>query len=260
MLTAITGYAELAVESLPNGHQARNDLNEMMKATSRASNLTRQLLAFARRQPIELQVLNFNDLLLDLARLLRRLIGEDIEFVLLPAAEPMIVKVDSGQIEQVLVNLVVNARDAMPNGGKLTIETRSALLEEGVPNRYVGLPPGSYVFLGISDTGIGMSEQVQSHVFEPFFTTKGLGRGTGLGLSTSYGIIKQHGGDILIDSEVGRGTTVRIYLPRLEAAAAAKRQSVAPALPQGDEIVLLVEDESACGHWRRGCCASRATV
>jgi two-component system cell cycle sensor histidine kinase/response regulator CckA len=246
LLTVIIGHAEMAHESLPRDHPVRSDMEELIKAGGRASSLTRQLLAFARKQIIEPRVLMLNDLILDMDRLLRRLIGEDIELITLPAANLGWVKVDPGQIEQVIVNLAVNSRDAMPSGGRLTIETRNATLDEVYAHQHIEAAVGAYVLLGISDTGIGMDAEVQAHLFEPFFTTKSAGRGTGLGLATCYGIVKQHGGVINCYSEVGHGTTFKIYLPRVEALPQTEqRPTYTEEMPRGSETVLLVEDEAA---------------
>jgi PAS domain S-box-containing protein len=245
MLTAIGGYADLAIESLRPGDSIRSDLEEIQKATQRAANLTRQLLAFARRQVIEARVLNLNDLILDMNRMLQRLIGEDINLITLAQPDLGHVRADPGQIEQVLVNLAVNARDAMPNGGKLTIETSNVMLAAGAL-QHVRVAAGPYVLLAVSDTGVGMSAEVKRHLFEPFFTTKPPGQGTGLGLATCYGIIKQHGGYIWPYSEPEQGATIKIYLPRV--AEPASQQSAGPIDNDplhGSEVVLLVEDEDA---------------
>jgi two-component system cell cycle sensor histidine kinase/response regulator CckA len=246
LLTAITGYAEMARDSLPPADPAYADLAELLKASDRATSLTRQLLAFARKQIIEPRVLNLNDLILDMDRLLRRLIGEDIELVTLPAADLDWVKVDPGQIEQVIVNLAINARDAMPDGGKLTIETQNTMLDDAYARQHMGATSGSYVLLAVSDTGVGMDAETQAHLFEPFFTTKEPGKGTGLGLATCYGITKQHGGYIGVYSETGQGTTVNVYLRRVEEAPAPRpAHDATDGLPRGTETVLLVEDEAA---------------
>jgi two-component system, cell cycle sensor histidine kinase and response regulator CckA len=246
LLTAIAGYAEMARDSLPSDDLIRQDLVEILKAAGRATSLTRQLLAFARKQNIEPHALNLNDLILEIDKLLRRLIGEDIELVMLPAPDLGMVKADPGQIEQVLINLAVNARHAMPGGGKLTIETRNVVLDEDETRQYIGLTPGTYIFLAISDTGVGMDRETQAHLFEPFFTTKGPGRGTGLGLATCYGIVQQHGGHISAYSELGHGTTFKIYLPRAaDAAVVAPLRDETRELPRGSEFVLVAEDEPA---------------
>jgi CheY-like chemotaxis protein len=190
--------------------------------------------------------LDLNAISLDLETLLSRLLEADIDLITLPAPDLGHVRVDPGQIEQVLINLVVNARDAMPDGGKLTIETQNVMLDEAYARPRVGVSPGPYIMLAVSDTGIGMDKATQQRLFEPFFTTKAVGRGTGLGLATCYGIIKQHGGNIWVYSEVGQGTTFKIYLPRVEEAAEPLPQADGPhAMPRGAEVVLLVEDEPA---------------
>lgn len=246
LLTVMTGYGEIARENLSPTDPAREDLGELLKATERASDLTRQLLAFARKQAIEPRILNINDLILDMGRLLHRLIGEDIELITLPASNLGQVKVDRGQLEQVIVNLAINARDAMPDGGKLTIETKNATLDDLYAQQYLEVIAGDYILLAISDTGIGMDSEVQSHLFEPFFTTKAAGKGTGLGLATCYGIVKQHNGSISVYSEVGHGTTFKIYLPCVASITEGHVQPIAiDRLPRGAETVLLVEDEIA---------------
>jgi PAS domain S-box-containing protein len=244
LLTVMTGYGEIARENLLPTNPAHEDLGELLKAAERASDLTRQLLAFARKQAIEPRILNINDLIVDMGRLLRRLIGEDIELITLPAPNLGQVKVDRGQIEQVVVNLAVNARDAMPNGGKLTIETKNATLDDLYAQQHLEVSAGEYILLAISDTGVGMDAEIQSHLFEPFFTTKAAGKGTGLGLATCYGIVKQHSGSIGVYSEVGHGTTFKIYLPCVASATERGVQRVeVDGLPRGAETVLLVEDE-----------------
>jgi PAS domain S-box-containing protein len=246
LLAAIIGYADLVEEALPAGTAVHSDLAEIQKAARRAASLTRQLLAFARRQVFAPQPLNLSELILDMDKLLRRLIGEDIELLTLPGAGLWPVKADPGQIEQVLVNLVVNARDAMPDGGKLIIETANADLDMAYAREHIGVNPGLYVLLTVSDNGVGMGEEVKRNVFEPFFTTKELGKGTGLGLATCYGIVKQHGGNIWAYSEVGHGTTIKVYLPCAEGDAATLARREAESLPpRGAETVLLVEDEDA---------------
>jgi two-component system cell cycle sensor histidine kinase/response regulator CckA len=246
LLTAIGGYADLIGDALPSDPRMRSDLEEIQKAVTRASALTRQLLAFARKQIIEPRVLNINDLIGDMDKLLRRVIGEDIELLCHYAPNIGCVKADPGQIEQVIMNLAVNARDAMPDGGKLTIETRDVFLDKSYAQGHQDVAEGSYVLVAVSDTGMGMDADVQSHAFEPFFTTKAQGKGTGLGLSTCYGILKQHGGNIWVYSEVGQGTTFKIYLPRSdEPAGTNATQLPAHILPRGKETVLVVEDETA---------------
>jgi two-component system cell cycle sensor histidine kinase/response regulator CckA len=246
LLTAISGYANFALEALPVGDPVRDDVVQIIKAGDRAAGLTRQLLAFSRRQIIEMRTINLNDLILDLDKMLRRLIGEDIELVTLPTSGLGKVKADPGQIEQVLVNLVVNARDAMPGGGTLTLETANVTMDEEYALRYPGARPGEYVMLTVSDTGTGMSEEVKSHLFEPFFTTKDPGKGTGLGLATVYGIVKQHNGNIYVDSEPGGGSSFRVYLPLVEVdSERLPRRDAEGYLPLGSETVLTVEDEAS---------------
>lgn len=247
LLTAIIGYAELASLSLDPDSNAADDVEEIHRAAERAAGLTRQLLSFARWQVMELRNVRLNELIFDLYKLLRRLIGEDIELIILPAYQDLWVKIDPGQIEQVLVNLAINARDAMPEGGKLTIAVGQRTLSEEQARKVVGMVPGDYVLLSVTDTGIGMNDHVKAHLFEPFFTTKEKGRGTGLGLATCYGIIKQHGGTIEIDSQVEVGTTLEIYLPQIhgEAGASYSLLDEARGLPRGNETILLVEDEPA---------------
>ncbi len=246
LLTAISGYAELVLQALPAHSIAHEDQQEIIKASSRAAGLTRQLLAFARKQIIEPQVLQLNNLIGDIDRMLRRLIGEDIEMVTLLSPDLGKVKVDPGQIEQVLVNLAVNARDAMPQGGRLTVETHYVELDHDYAQQHFGIAPGPYALIVVSDTGSGMDAETQARVFEPFFTTKGPEHGTGLGLATCYGIVKQHGGSIWVYSEPQRGTTFKIYLPQIDAPIAALAQFGSPGdLPRGVETVLLAEDDPA---------------
>ncbi|HEU5099366.1 MAG TPA: ATP-binding protein [Roseiflexaceae bacterium] len=213
LLTVIGGYASLALEELPSAAPLYSDLNEIRIVVERAGRLTHQLLAFARHQAIESQLLNLNDLILDLATMLRRLIGDNIELAIAPGPEMALINADHSQIEQLLVNLVVNARDAMPEGGKLSIKTCRVAPGHPMLQNYLEMSPAGAVCLTVSDTGVGMDDIVKGRLFELFYTTKALGRGTGLGLATCYGIVKQHGGHIEVDSEVGRGTTFSIYLP-----------------------------------------------
>ena len=244
LLTAIFGYAELLAEELPAGSPARKDVEEIRKASQRAATLTRQLLAFSRQQVLQPIVLNMNDLVEDLKKMLRRLIGEDVELRTALAPDAGNVRADPGQLEQVIVNLAVNARDAMPTGGKLTIETQNAELSEAYAAAHQPVVPGAYVMLAVSDTGIGMDKQTQGRIFEPFFTTKEKGKGTGLGLSTVYGIVKQSGGYIWAYSEPGHGTTFKAYLPHVDApvqAVARPPESGGPL--DGTETVLLAEDD-----------------
>jgi len=244
LLTAITGYSDLAMRKLQAEDPLRRNLEEIKKAGDRAAALTRQLLAFSRKQVLQPVVLNINAVLSELEKMLRRLIGEDVD--LRTALEPELgsIKADPGQIEQVLMNLVVNARDAMPSGGKLTIETENVYLDEAYARQHTSVTPGHYVMLAVSDTGIGMDENTRVRIFEPFFTTKETGKGTGLGLSTVYGIVKQSGGNVWVYSEVGRGTTFKVYLPRVdEGAQEYKRTPEIEEILQGTETILLAEDE-----------------
>ncbi len=244
LLTAIMGYAGLALTALPANHPAQTDLEGIKEVAEHAASLTRQLLTFARRQITEPKILNLNELILNLSKMLHRLIGEDIELTVKSNPNLGHVKADPGQLEQLLVNLVVNARDAMPGGGRLMIETVDILLTQEEAQQRVGVIASPYVKLTVSDTGTGMTEEVKTHLFEPFFTTKEAGKGTGLGLATCFGIVKQSGGHILVHSEVGVGTTFEIYLPSLEKIDnTAIENSIVDALPGGTETILLVEDD-----------------
>jgi signal transduction histidine kinase/ActR/RegA family two-component response regulator len=244
LLTVIKGYSQLSLPEITDGNPLRGNIEEIRKAADRAADLTRQLLAFSRRQIMEMKVLDLNTILQNLEKMLRRLIGEDIELAFLSGGDLGRVKVDPGQIEQVIVNLAVNARDAMPKGGKLTIETANTVLDEEYAQKHVAVKPGHYVMLSVSDTGIGMTPEVRERVFEPFFTTKEKGKGTGLGLSTVYGIVKQSGGNIWVYSELGRGTTLKIYFPQVDEPLEELRENVETKLvPQGTETVLIVEDD-----------------
>jgi PAS domain S-box-containing protein len=246
VLTAIGGYARLALEQTPPTSPLHADLEEIVRATERASSLTRQLLSFSRKQIFRPQVLDVNTLIRSLENMLHRLIGSDILLELRLAADLTPVRADSGQLEQLLVNLVVNARDAMPKGGRLEIATANQTVTSAEARPFAGLIPGRYAVITVTDTGVGMSDEVRQHLFEPFFTTKEPGRGTGLGLATCYGIVRQHSGYITCRSEPGQGTAFTIYLPQANEAPAATPSPLAPGrLPRGDETVLLVEDEPA---------------
>jgi PAS domain S-box-containing protein len=248
LLTVISGYSTLLLRRLKPGDRLHRFSEEIMRASERARGLTQQLLAFSRRQILEPRVLNLNRSVAAMNPMLRRLIGEDIDLVTLLSPELGPIRADVGQIEQVIMNLAVNARDAMPQGGKLTIETANAELDEAYASRHIGIDPGLYVLLAITDTGQGMDMETRAHLFEPFFTTKAQGKGTGLGLATVYGIVKQSGGHIFVDSEPGRGTTFKIYFPRTENIPEAE-QEPPPTLDtegiRGSETILLVEDEEA---------------
>ena len=244
LLTVIKGYSQLSSIELKEGDPLRGNIDEIQNATDRAASLTRQLLAFSRRQVMEMKVLDLNTLLRDLEKMLRRVIGEDIEMVIQLAEDLGRVRADVGQIEQVIMNLAVNGRDAMPNGGKLTIETANVELDEFYARSHVDVKPGHYVMFSVSDTGVGMTPEVRERIFEPFFTTKEKGKGTGLGLSTSYGIVKQSEGDIWVYSVQGKGTTFKIYLPRVnEPLEEIRKEVLKKELPRGNEMILIVEDE-----------------
>ena len=244
LLTAIMGYGQLMQNRQQEEDPAFSDTQEILKAADRAASLTRQLLAFSRQQVLDLRVLDLNAVVTDLHKMMRRLIGENIDLLTVPAANLGRIKADRGQLEQVLINLVVNARDAMPSGGKLTIETANVDLDEGYARSRIELKAGRYVFVAVSDTGCGMSPEVVARIFEPFYTTKEQGKGTGLGLSTVHGIVKQSDGHIEVYSEQGTGTTFKIYLPHVEEAAEATAPPVSSAKPRhGRETILLVEDE-----------------
>jgi two-component system cell cycle sensor histidine kinase/response regulator CckA len=246
LLTVILGFTELAAAEIEAGNRLTEPLEEIRKAGERAASLTRQLLAFSRRQVLDPKVLDLNALVENLERMLRRLIGEDVALV--TVLDPGIgsVRADAGQVEQVIMNLAVNARDAMPRGGKLTIETRDIELDNSYARDHATVRPGTYVMLAVTDSGTGMSAETKAHMFEPFFTTKGKGKGTGLGLATVYGIVKQSGGNIWVYSEIDRGTVFKVYFPRVTAVAEnVVRQQPGIRPIGGSETVLLVEDEPA---------------
>ncbi len=243
LLTVIAGRAHLILSRLRPEEPIHRDASLVRSTADRAASLTQQLLAFGRKQVLQPQVLDLNDVVRSMEPMLGRLIGEDVDLTVVSVQELGRVKADPAQIEQVIVNLVVNARDAMPEGGRLTLETADVELDAVSARRQFSVPAGSYVMLAVSDTGMGMDEATRTRVFEPFFTTKEPGKGTGLGLSTVYGIVKQSGGEIQLYSEVGRGTSFKIYLPRVVGAAAEERRPAPANLPRGEETVLLVEDE-----------------
>ena len=244
LLSVILGYAEMIGADLKPGEPIQADIEEIRTAGLRASEFTRQLLAFSRQQVLEPKILDVNESVAGMEKMLRRLIGDDVELTTLPSPGLWNIKADPGQIEQVLMNLAVNARDAMPDGGKLTIETANVELDEEYAETHHEVVPGLYVLLAVSDTGIGMDQGTQARIFEPFFTTKEKGKGTGLGLSTVYGIVKQSGGHVWVYSEPGRGTTFKIYFPRVSGTAEARpSQRPTPELPRGSETILLVEDD-----------------
>jgi PAS domain S-box-containing protein len=245
LLMVISGYAEFLLDRIGSEPAVRGPAQEIANAANRATSLTRQLLAFSRKQMLAPKVLDLNAVVTENLKLLTRLIGEDIDLVMIPGAELGAVRADPSQIEQVIMNLAVNARDAMPQGGKLTLETVNVSLDESYARLHAPAEPGEYVMLAITDTGMGMDSETQSHIFEPFFTTKGI-KGTGLGLSTVYGIVKQSGGYIWVYSEPGRGTSFKIYLPRVSASGEfiASQPQASIEVSPGHETILLVEDET----------------
>ena len=246
LLTAILGTTDLMIEDLPADHPDREGLLDIRGAAERAAVLTRQLLTFSRQQVVSPRVLRLNDLVTDLVKLLRRLLGEDVTIATGLPPDCGSVNADPGQLEQVLVNLAVNARDAMPNGGRLTLETRNVDLDGDYPTERVTIPAGRYVMLAVTDTGTGMDAKTKARIFEPFFTTKAVGKGTGLGLATVYGVVQQSGGYIWLYSELGHGTSFKIYLPRVDAAESqAAVEEPAPGTLDGSETVLVAEDEEA---------------
>ena len=246
ILTAITGYTELLLEDFRGQDPRRADLEEIRAAAQRAAALTGQLLAFSRKQVLQPRILDLNEVVRGLEKMLRRLIGEDVVLEFAPGADLWAVRADPGQIEQVILNLAVNARDAMPHGGRLTVETANVELDGEDARRHADLVPGAYVRVTVSDTGTGMDADTAAHIFEPFFTTKEVGKGTGLGLATVHGIVSQSGGHITVESESGRGATFQVYLPRVEALAEAPGAAPgAPLAVQGHETVLVAEDDRA---------------
>jgi len=244
LLTAILGYAELVLDELRSGDPLLASVLEIKKAGERAASLTQQLLAFSRRQILQPKLICLNDVVAEVDQMLRRLIGEHIDMTIVREPALGAVKADPGQIHQVILNLAINARDAMADGGKLTIETANMDLDAESAHRHYGVPPGRYVTLAVRDTGHGMDQEMQSRVFEPFFTTKGRGRGTGLGLSTVYGIVRQSGGHVRVESEPGKGAAFQVYLPRREEPVEAAQAHSVPGPARGSETILLVEDEA----------------
>jgi PAS domain S-box-containing protein len=244
LLNVIRGFTELTLRGLPPDDHQRRRLQEILKATERASGLTGQLLAFSRKQMLQPKVFDLNGVVSEVEKMLERLIGEDIDLLLDLDATLGRARADQGQIEQVLMNLVVNARDAMPDGGKITITTRNVDLDEAFARDHPGARAGSYVLMEVKDEGVGMDAETQRHLFEPFFTTKPTGKGTGLGLATTYGIVKQSEGYLAVESEPGQGAAFKVYLPRVQDAAVGARPSHGgPARPPGSETILLVEDQ-----------------
>ncbi len=248
IIGVILGYAELAQARTSLDDPLAKHIGRIRNAAERGAALTRQLLAFSRKQPLQPEILNLNDIVIELAKMLVRLVGENIEVVVQTSDDLGSVKADPIQIQQVLINLAINARDAMPNGGKLVISIANTRMDEGSP-----VPNGDYVMISVSDTGVGMDEEIRSHIFEPFFTTKGFGKGTGLGLSIIYGIIRQSGGHIWIESEPGKGSTFKIWLPRVSELPepGVREASVIPIVQKAVETILLVEDETELANMTR---------
>jgi len=244
MLNVILGHAELAVDQIDPMSPLFGDIQEIRKAAKRSADLTRQLLAFARKQTISPKELDLNDAVEAMLTMLRRLIGENIDLVWLPGARASRVRIDPSQLDQILANLCVNARDAIGEVGKVTIETANVAFDEEYCASHVDFTPGNYVMIAFSDNGCGMEKQTLAHIFEPFFTTKDIGKGTGLGLATVYGIVKQNEGFVNVYSEPGHGTTFKIYLPRLKAPAEQdKTEKLGKTAQGGTETLLVVEDE-----------------
>ncbi len=253
MLTAINGYSDLTLRRLKPEDPLRGNIEEIKKAGERSAQLTQQLLAFSRRQVLKPKILNLNEVILETSKLLERLIGEDIQFSIVPFSGLGLIEADPGQLTQVIINLAINARDAMPRGGNLAIETSNVYLDEEFAAAHVPTQAGSYVLLSVSDSGVGMSVEVKRHIFEPFYTTKEIGKGTGLGLATVYGIVKQSEGYIWVESEEGAGTTFKIYLPRVDEDAETSPAHVKTheIIERGTETILLVEDEEIVRNMSR---------
>jgi len=243
LLSVILGYGELVAARLDPNEPLRADMQEVIKAASRAGDLTRQLLMFSRQQVLEPKVLDLNDVLTRMEKMLRRLLGADVELLVRPAAALGRVRVDPSSLEQVIMNLAVNARDAMPTGGTLTMETGDVFLDEEYAKLHLGVTPGPHVMLAISDTGRGIDKPIQARVFEPFFTTKEKGKGTGLGLSTVFGIVKQSAGSIWLYSEPGKGTTFKVFFPSVDRPKDSLLPSEPPLIFRGNETILLIEDD-----------------
>jgi signal transduction histidine kinase/CheY-like chemotaxis protein len=246
LLMIVSGHCELLSDRFPAGEPGRSNVEQIQKAADRAVSMTRQLLAFSRMQVLEPRTIDLNAVIADMGKMLARLIGENIEYGFTPDAKRVSVKADPGQIGQVIMNLVVNSRDAMPHGGNIEVRTRNAVLDRDEARKRHPMEPGEYALLSVTDTGQGMDEETKAHIFEPFFTTKEVGKGTGLGLATVYGIVKQSGGFVWVESAPGKGTTFEIYLPHGQGAKVDEVQKVKPgAIPRGKETILVVEDEAA---------------
>jgi len=249
ILAVIMGYSDLTMQKLGPDDVNRGSLETIRSAAERAAGLTRQLLIFSRKQTVQLAVLDLNEVLKDMNKILLRLVDENIEITMVPGEQIGRIKADSGYVGQVLMNLVVNARDAMPNGGQITIATSNATLDEDHARTHTGARPGDYVMLSVGDTGTGMSEEVKARIFEAFFTTKPKGKGTGLGLATCHTIVQQSGGHIGVSSKLGEGTTFKIYFPRVEQALDVSARAIQTGpLPRGTETLLIVEDDPSVRH------------
>ena len=251
ILAIIMGYSDLMIQKIEPGNEFKSYLETIRSSCERAAGLTRQLLIFSRKQTVQLVVLDINEVIKDLDKMLKRLVDENIELTILPGAQLGRVKADSGYVGQVLMNLAVNARDAMPNGGKLTIATSNVALDENYTHTHTGAIPGDYVMISVSDTGTGMTEEVKARMFEAFFTTKPKGKGTGLGLATCQTIMQQSGGHIAVQSELGQGTTFKIYFPRVDQPMDVVARARTGPTPRGTETLLVVEDEPTLRHLAR---------
>ena len=245
MLTVISGYDRMILDELPPNDPLREYAEEILKAAERAGSLTNQLLAFSRRQIIQPRLMNVNGVVEQTEKMLHRLLGEDIQLVFELNAESGNIKADPNQIVQAIVNLAVNARDAMPTGGRIVVETANVHLDESYVRTHLGVQPGDFVMIAMTDTGHGMDATTRQRIFEPFFTTKEQGKGTGLGLATVYGMVKQAGGDIWVYSEIGTGTTFKLYFPRVHEALSELNSTEVDHRTSGGETVLVVEDENA---------------
>jgi signal transduction histidine kinase/ActR/RegA family two-component response regulator len=252
VLSVILSYGEMLLADMKPGEPMRADIEEIHKAGKRATDLTRQLLMFSRQQMLAPRVLDLNDVLTSMDKMLQRILGADVDLVSLPAQALGRVRADSSSVEQIIMNLVVNARDAMPTGGKLTMETANVVLDEAYAQAHLGVKPGPHIMLAVSDTGTGIEKATLARIFEPFFTTKESGKGTGLGLSTVFGVVQQSGGSVWVYSEVGKGTTFKVYLPRVDAAVETVGEAMPPATLRGSETILLVEDDDQVRVVARG--------
>jgi CheY-like chemotaxis protein len=258
LLTVIGGYSQMLLTDETAPGAMREPIRQIAEAADLAGALTGQLLAFSRQRAVGPRNIDLNNVVTDLERMLKRLLGEDVELSLVLDSASGQIRADLTQIEQVIMNLAVNARDAMPNGGRLVIETSGVVVDEALASQHIGLPPGEHVLLTVSDNGCGMTAEAQAHLFEPFFTTKAPGEGTGLGLSIVYGIVQRHSGKILVYSELGKGTTFKLFFPKLHVAG--ESQNVAPAVPapaSGTETILVVEDNEGVRAYARAALEQR---